>query len=47
MGPTEIRTIEETLNLGWRLVSMLPREELTRVSLAEIDAYYGRDHAAN
>ncbi len=25
------RTIEETLDLGWELLSMLPREELDRV----------------
>ncbi len=36
------RTIEQTLSLAWRLVSMLPREELTRVSLDEIERYYGQ-----
>jgi V/A-type H+-transporting ATPase subunit B len=39
-APTENRTIEQTLDIAWRLVSMLPREELTRVSLAEIKQYY-------
>jgi len=42
LGLTENRTIEETLTLGWKLLSLLPKTELTRVSLAEIDAYYGK-----
>ncbi|MEO8357012.1 MAG: V-type ATP synthase subunit B [Chloroflexota bacterium] len=37
---TENRTIERTLEIGWRLLSMLPREELTRVTLDEIKQYY-------
>ena len=37
---TENRTIQQTLDIGWRLLSMLPKEELTRVSLEEIDQYY-------
>jgi V/A-type H+-transporting ATPase subunit B len=37
---TENRTIEQTLAIGWRLLSMLPKEELTRVSLDEIKQYY-------
>ncbi len=37
---TENRSIERTLEIGWKLVSMLPREELTRVSLDEIKQYY-------
>src|SRR5512140_1408610 len=41
---TENRTIEQTLDIGWRLLSMLPKEELTRVSLDEIKKYYqGKD----
>ena len=39
---TENRTIEETLNTGWRVLSNLPREELTRVREDEIERYYGR-----
>jgi len=42
---TENRTIEQTLNIGWRLLSMLPQEELTRVSLDEIKEYYKPEHA--
>jgi V/A-type H+/Na+-transporting ATPase subunit B len=37
---TENRTIEQTLDIGWRLLSMLPKEELTRVSLDEIKQFY-------
>jgi V/A-type H+-transporting ATPase subunit B len=39
-GSTENRTIEETLNTGWRVLSNLPREELTRVREDEIERYY-------
>jgi V/A-type H+/Na+-transporting ATPase subunit B len=42
---TENRTIEQTLNIGWRLLSMLPREELTRVSLEELEQYYKGEDA--
>jgi V/A-type H+-transporting ATPase subunit B len=44
---TENRTIEQTLDLGWRLLSMLPKEELTRVSLDEIQRYYKESDGAH
>lgn len=34
------RTIEETLDLGWRLLSILPRSELKRISDKLLDKYY-------
>jgi V/A-type H+-transporting ATPase subunit B len=37
---TENRTIEQTLDIGWELLALLPKEELTRVSLEEIKQYY-------
>ncbi|MHC1741171.1 MAG: V-type ATP synthase subunit B [Anaerolineaceae bacterium] len=37
---TENRTIEQTLDIGWTLLSFLPKEELTRLSLEEIKQYY-------
>ena len=37
--------IEQTLNIGWRLLSTLPKEELTRVSLEEIEQYYRGEDA--
>ena len=33
------RTIEDTLNLGWELLSILPRAELKRVKLEQIEKY--------
>lgn len=41
---TENRNIQQTLDIGWRLLSMLPKEELTRVSLEEIEHYYENSH---
>lgn len=39
-GPNEARTMEQSLDLGWRLLSTLPREELDRVDGALLDQYY-------
>ena len=36
------RTIEETLDLGWRLLSILPRSELKRISDEFLDKYYDK-----
>ncbi|MGF7144619.1 V/A-type H+-transporting ATPase subunit B [Anaerotaenia torta] len=36
------RDIEETLNLGWRLLSILPRTELKRIKDELLDQYYGK-----
>lgn len=36
----ENRTITQTLDLGWELLSMLPRSELDRVDDAILDKYY-------
>ena len=38
----EDRTIEQTLDLGWKALSKLPVEELHRVTEDEIDEYYDR-----
>ncbi len=35
------RDIEETLNLGWKLLSILPRTELKRIKDELLDQYYG------
>ena len=40
--PAENRSIEETLTIAWRLLSILPQEELTRVGEGEIQQYYGK-----
>ena len=39
----EDRSFEETLDIGWKVLSVLPREELTRVSEEEINQHYGDD----
>lgn len=36
------RTIEETLDLGWKLLSILPRSELKRISDEFLDKYYNK-----
>ena len=33
------RSIEETLNIGWELLSILPRRELKRIKTEFIDKY--------
>lgn len=38
--PYENRSIEQTLDLGWTVISILPEEELTRVTEEELDTYY-------
>jgi V/A-type H+-transporting ATPase subunit B len=47
-GFTENRTIEETLDIGWKLLAILPRGELKRVRTAYIEKYLGvKDQAAD
>ena len=36
------RDIEETLNLGWKLLSILPRSELKRIKDELLDEHYGK-----
>lgn len=36
------RDIEETLNIGWKLLSILPRSELKRIDDKYLDLYYGK-----
>lgn len=36
------RTIEETLTIGWKLLSILPRNELKRIKDEYLDEYYGK-----
>jgi len=38
-GNRENRSIEETLSIGWRLMTILPRNELKRISLDKIELY--------
>ena len=39
-GVDENRSMEETLDLGWKLLGRLPREELDRVDTKILDKYY-------
>ena len=36
------RDIEDTLELGWKLLSILPRSELKRIDDNCLDQYYGK-----
>lgn len=42
-GFTTNRTIEETLDLGWKLLSILPRTELKRIKDAYIEKYLPKE----
>ena len=39
-GRNENRTIEETLAIGWRLLHILPREELDRIDTRILEKYW-------
>ncbi|MEG0752796.1 MAG: V-type ATP synthase subunit B [Angelakisella sp.] len=41
----EERTIEQTLDLGWKLLAVLPREELDRLDSKLLDQYYKPENA--
>ncbi|RKZ22906.1 V-type ATP synthase subunit B [bacterium] len=41
-GEYEDRSVEETLDLGWKLLTMLPRSELKRIREEYLDKYYER-----
>jgi V/A-type H+-transporting ATPase subunit B len=42
-GRGENRTIEETLDIGWKLLHILPREELDRIDTKIFDKYWNKD----
>lgn len=42
-GEYENRSIEQTLDLGWKMLSMLPREDLTRIKPEFIEKYLPKD----
>lgn len=39
------RSIDETLNLGWKLLSVLPKSELNRVESKTLDEFYNHENA--
>ena len=42
-GSQANRTIEQTLELGWELLRILPRSELKRIDDHFLDLYYDRN----
>jgi V/A-type H+-transporting ATPase subunit B len=38
-GEYENRVVEESLDIGWKLLGLLPRKSLKRVKPAEIDKF--------
>lgn len=42
-GFTTDRSIEQTLDIGWELLRMLPRSELKRIKEKYLDKYYGEN----
>jgi V/A-type H+/Na+-transporting ATPase subunit B len=43
--PDESRSLDESLDLAWQVLSVLPEEELSRISDKELDQRYLSDHA--
>ena len=41
------RSIEETLNIGWELLRLLPRSELKRIKDKFLDVYYDKNEDLN
>jgi V/A-type H+-transporting ATPase subunit B len=41
-GTEEDRSLEDSLDRGWKVLSLLPSEELFRITEEEISLYYGR-----
>lgn len=45
-GPYENRSVFESLDLGWKLLRIFPKEMLKRIPQAVIDEFYSREAAA-
>ena len=43
----ENRTIEQTLDIGWKVLSLLPRDELYRIKPELIEKYLGAPEEEN
>ncbi len=46
-GEEEERSVEESLELAWKVLSILPRGDLDRVSSELLDTYYGRQQTTD
>ena len=44
-GQNTDRSIEETLSIGWQLLSILPKSELKRIKTEYIDRYLPKQEA--
>ena len=42
-GFNENRSIEETLDLGWKLLSILPRSEMKRIKPELVEKYWPKE----
>lgn len=45
LGPYENRSVFESLDLGWKLLRIFPKEMLKRIPQAVIDEFYSREGA--
>ena len=45
-GFYENRSIEDTLNLGWKLLTILPRSEMKRIKPKYLDQYWKQNAEA-
>ena len=41
-GRSENRSLEQTLSIGWEILSDLPRSELNRIDAKMLDQHYNR-----
>lgn len=44
-GPYENRTVYETLDIGWQLLRIFPKEMLKRIPQSTLSEFYPRDSA--
>lgn len=44
-GPYENRTVFETLDIGWQLLRIFPKEMLKRIPQSTLSEFYPRDSA--
>lgn len=46
LGPYENRSVFESLDLGWKLLRIFPKEMLKRIPQSVIDEFYSREGAS-
>lgn len=45
-GPYDNRTVYETLDIGWQLLRIFPKEMLKRIPQSTLSEFYPRESAA-